>query len=256
MVPFKTPGWYVISLRPQGEHAALRRAAARHGAGVLALSPWRLRGRDDDATRSDLQRALDCTRVLFTSPAAVRFAARLQPLRARGGQVWIAVGSGTAAALRRAGIDRVVVPERMDSEGLLALPTLQALQGDAIGLVSAPQGRDLLATQLRERGAPLRRADVYERVVVALPASALARLRRLPAPAVIALSSGLALQQVLTQLPADLRARFQALPVVAASARLAELAREVGFANVHRAAGPRPAQLASAAAGLSSRGFR
>ena len=32
------PAWYVISLRPQGGHDALRRAARRHGAGLLALS--------------------------------------------------------------------------------------------------------------------------------------------------------------------------------------------------------------------------
>ena len=40
---------------------------------------------------------------------------------------WIAVGSGTGDALARAGIDGVVTPIRMDSEGLLALPCLQAV---------------------------------------------------------------------------------------------------------------------------------
>src|SRR3546814_11351261 len=34
-------GCYVISLRPVGGHAAIRRAAATPGARVLALSPWR-----------------------------------------------------------------------------------------------------------------------------------------------------------------------------------------------------------------------
>ncbi|RBH28516.1 uroporphyrinogen-III synthase, partial [Xanthomonas oryzae pv. oryzae] len=34
--------WTLISLRPSGEHAPLRRAVARHGGRVLALSPWRL----------------------------------------------------------------------------------------------------------------------------------------------------------------------------------------------------------------------
>jgi uroporphyrinogen-III synthase len=32
-------GWQLISLRPSGDHAPLRRAAARYGARVLALSP-------------------------------------------------------------------------------------------------------------------------------------------------------------------------------------------------------------------------
>ncbi|MFT4198343.1 MAG: uroporphyrinogen-III synthase, partial [Pseudoxanthomonas sp.] len=96
-------GWYVISLRPQGQHAALRRALARHGGGLLALSPWRLRGRDDAHARQALERALRADTLVFTSPAAVRFGARLQALRARPGQAWIGVGAGTAAALRRAG---------------------------------------------------------------------------------------------------------------------------------------------------------
>ncbi|MEG3193171.1 uroporphyrinogen-III synthase, partial [Lysobacter sp. D1-1-M9] len=50
-----SPEWYVISLRPRGQHDGLRRAAARHGAGLIALSPWRLQARDDDATRAMLR---------------------------------------------------------------------------------------------------------------------------------------------------------------------------------------------------------
>jgi uroporphyrinogen-III synthase len=53
-------GCYVISLRPAGQHEPLRRAAARHGARVLALSPWRLAPRDDAATRAALETALAC----------------------------------------------------------------------------------------------------------------------------------------------------------------------------------------------------
>ena len=74
----------MISLRPRGQHAPLRRAAARHGAGLIALSPWALQDRGDEAVRLALQRALAAPLVLFTSPAAVRAADRLQPLRASG----------------------------------------------------------------------------------------------------------------------------------------------------------------------------
>src|SRR5690606_11964830 len=105
-------GCYVISLRPVGQHAAIRRAAAAHGARVLALSPWKLQRRDDAATRADLRAALTAARVLATSPAAVRAAHALRPLHARRGQRWFAVGAGTAAALRRAGIDGVLAPAR------------------------------------------------------------------------------------------------------------------------------------------------
>ena len=243
------PGWYVISLRPQGEHAAMRRAACNHGARVIAVSPWRLQLRDDDGTRHYLQRALAASRVLFTSPAAVRATLRLQAFKQQPGQHWIAVGSGTGNALARAGIRGVVTPTRMDSEGLLALPCLQELDGQDVALVTAPQGRDLLATTLRERGARLLRADVYARIPVALSANTLKRLRTLEAPAAIALSSGAALERVLALLPPEITQQWQAMPVAAASPRLLQAAQQAGFNDVALAQGPRPRQLLAALAG-------
>ena len=240
------PGWYVISLRPQGEHAALRRAAAAHGARVIALSPWKLRLHTDDAARAALRVALDAPRVLFTSPAAVRAAAALLEFQPRPDQSWIAVGSGTARALRRAGVECVQSPARMDSEGLLQLPALQQLTGIDVGLVTAPEGRGLLAASLRERGARLLRADVYAREPIALSPSAMRKLRALRAPAFLALSSEGALRHVLAQAPVDLLAWLRAAPVAAASERLQRIAREAGFAEVELAEGPRPHQLLAA----------
>ena len=121
-MPAALDGCYVISLRPVGAHAAMRRAAARHGARVLALSPWRLSGRDDPATRRALRAALAAPRVVFTSPAAVRHARALQALHARRGQVWCAVGAGTAAALHRAGVDEDARPAAFAQIGQESVP--------------------------------------------------------------------------------------------------------------------------------------
>ncbi len=244
--------WYVISLRPQGQHAALRRAAARHDARVLALSPWRLQLRDDPDTRLALQDALRAQRVVFTSPAAVRSALALADLQRQPDQHWFATGSATARALRRAGIQAVQSPARMDSEGLLELPGLAELDAVTVGLVTAPDGRDLLAPELRERGARLLRADVYARVPVPLSPAVLQRLRGLQGPACIALSSGGALQQVIARVPADVLQRLRRLPVAAASARLQRSAQAAGFADVELADGPRPQQLLA----VMSRRFR
>ncbi|WP_024868940.1 uroporphyrinogen-III synthase [Pseudoxanthomonas suwonensis] len=242
----RPPAWYLVSLRAHGDHRALRRAAARHGGGLLALSPWRLQPRTDETSRKVLASALRAPVVLFTSPAAVRAAAGLQPLQARAGQHWLAVGAGTAAALRRAGIANAIAPARMDSEGLLALDALAA--PERVGLVTAPGGRGLLAPTLVERGAVVERADVYERVPLALPAAAVARLESLDAPASIALSSEEALRLVLAQLPPSARAALQRMPVAAASQRLADRAGELGWRRTVVAGSPRPAALAAAAA--------
>ncbi|MGH8026873.1 MAG: uroporphyrinogen-III synthase [Pseudoxanthomonas sp.] len=242
------PGWYVISLRPQGGHASLRRAAAAQGARLIALSPWRITLRGDEQARQALALALSAPRLLFTSPNAVRAAAELLRLARKPDQTWIAVGSGTVAALRKAGIDEVDSPARMDSEGLLELPALKALAGIRVGLVTAPEGREVLSSALRERGAEILRADVYAREPVALSARALRKLRMLDAPAALALSSGGALKQLLDRVPNDLLRQLQSQPVVAASARLQQLARDAGFAEVELAEGPLPAQLIAAMA--------
>ncbi|HVI59633.1 MAG TPA: uroporphyrinogen-III synthase [Luteimonas sp.] len=241
-------GCYVISLRPVGGHAAIRRAAARHGARVLALSPWKLVAHDDRATRDALRAALAAPRVLATSPAAVRAARALQPLRRRRGQQWFAVGAGTAAALRRAGVDEVAAPARMDSEGLLALPGLHGMRGSAVGLLTAPGGRGLIAPALRRRGARVLRADVYERVAIAPSPRAVAALRALAAPVWLLLGSGEALAHLLDALPADAAAALRRARVAAASERLARLARDSGFARVAVAASARPGDLLDAAA--------
>jgi uroporphyrinogen-III synthase len=237
----------VVSLRPVGDHAAMRRAAAALGLRTIALSPWRIAVRDDPDTRRALRAALQAPVVIATSPAAVRAAATLAALRTRRGQHWLAVGSATAAALRRAGIADPQAPERMDSEGLLALPVLQDVRGREIGLLTAPGGRDRIAPTLASRGAQVRRADIYAREPVTPAATALARLRALRAPLLLPVSSGEALLTALAALPADLAARLRGARVLAASERLAALARDAGCGEVRIAAGPRPRQLLAVA---------
>ncbi|HEY0333606.1 MAG TPA: uroporphyrinogen-III synthase [Stenotrophomonas sp.] len=235
----------LISMRPVDGHAALRRAAARHGLRLLAVSPWRLQPNDDEASGQALARALAAPVVVFTSPAAARAAASLMPLRPPAQGRWLAVGEGTARALRAAGVPGVAWPPRMDSEGLLAMP---ALSGDGpIGLVTAPGGRGLLAAELERGGRQVIRANVYSRVPITLAQALLQRLQALASPTVLLLSSAEALQRVMPQLPPGVAARWRAQPVVAASQRLAELAREAGFAQVRCAQGPLPAQLVAAA---------
>ncbi len=242
--------WCVLSLRPRGQHAGVRAAAARFGARTIALSPFAIEPRDDRATRAALKQALLANGVLYTSPNAVASAAALQALKARRGQQVLAVGSGTRRALHRLGI-AADAPDRMDSEGLLAMPQLADAAGRRIGLVTGAGGRDRLAPALRQRGAEVLRVDVYARVPLALPPKQLATLAgalATPRQVLLPLSSGEALRQVWGALPTALRKPFARIAVVAASARLAEVAREAGFRRIAIASDARPAALLRAAA--------
>lgn len=240
-------GCYVISLRPADAHAALRREAARQGARTFALAPWRIAQRDDADTRAALAHALAADVVVFTSPPAAAAAAALQPLWARAGQPWLAVGAGTARALARVGVAGVQSPARMDSEGLLSLPALTAVDGRSVGLVTAPGGRGVIAQTLGNAGADLRRADVYVREPTPPTPARIARLLALPDPWLLPLSSGEALTRTLAALPEPALARLRRAQVLAASERLEALARDCGFAWVERATDARPASLLAAA---------
>ena len=241
--------WCVLSLRPRGQHAGLRAAAARYGARTLALSPFAIEPRDDAPTRAALKQALRADIVLFTSPNAVALAATLQPLNVHRGQRVLAVGSGTRRALQRYGI-AALTPRRMDSEGLLAMPELAGIADRRVGLVTGVGGRDRLAPALRKRGAEVLRVEVYARLPLPSSPPALEKLRiALMAPrcTLLPLSSGEALQQVLAELPGPLRKPFSRCAVVAASARLADAARAAGFRRIAIAADARPASLLRAA---------
>jgi len=240
-------GWYVISLRPSGEHAAVRRAAAALGAATFALSTLRLSALDAGADR---RRALACPIAIATSPAAARFAfAAPVPPRPRG-QRWFAPGPGTAAALRRRGVEAVEVPATgHDSTHLLALPALADVRGQRIGLLTAPGGRELLAPTLAQRGAQVVRADVYRRDPRPPSPARLAALAALPPRSALLVSSAEAFEALWNALDASGRAALRRRPAIAASARLAALLARHGFARVATAGSASPgAMLASLAA--------
>ncbi|WP_331713354.1 uroporphyrinogen-III synthase [Noviluteimonas gilva] len=224
----------------------MRRAAARAGMGCVALSTMRIVVCGDAKTQRRLRDALAAPRVVFTSPNAVRAAASMGSLKRKRAQQFFAIGAGTAAALRRAGVDDVHVPARADSDALLAMDALQDIAGMRVGLVTAPGGRDRLEPGLRARGASVLRADVYAREAQAPSPRAFAALRAARGRWAIALSSGEALRTLVEHAPADLVAKLRAARVLAGSPRLADEARALGFRDLRLAEGARPADLVAA----------
>ncbi len=245
-------GWSVVALRPQGQHAALRRAAAVRGARLVALSPLRVEVLPVSvATLVALQAPLR----LFTSVAAVRAVADHPALPPRRGQHTLAVGKTTAAALHRAGVTAVEVPERQDSEGLLALPTLARGAGRALGLITAPGGRGVLGPTLQARGFEVRVAAVYRRLAQRIPEGRWRALHGLRGRVAVVASSLEAVDALWAQAGETERARLQRWPWVVPSARLAAHLHALGL-RATVAAGPQPAHLLDAVPTRRSRTLR
>lgn len=247
--------WYVISLRPQNLHAGVRKAASALGARCFAMSPLRLRPLD---AGRDLAQALACPRILATSPAAVRMAHAQHPLDNAKDKTWLTVGRGSARALHRLGIQRVLVPENgADSSALLAHPELQDIHGQRIGLITAPGGRGLLEKTLRERGARLAVAHVYRRETCAFGKARIAALATLPETTALMVSSGEAFEAAWRQFESRMQETLRRRPAIASSQRLAEMLVQNGFVTclVARDASPK-SMLAALAAHVSSGRFR
>ncbi|GAB3787309.1 uroporphyrinogen-III synthase [Dyella agri] len=239
-------GRVVVITRPAGTAAALARRVRACGGVPLLLPGLSLRGTTDEASlRTQMRAALSDQLLVFTSPASVRFAAALVPLRTRA--TVLAVGQGTAQALRRHGVS-AQAPSRQDSDGLLDLSATQALRGKRVALVGAPGGRGVLREQLAARGARLRELQVYRRVPPRLGRRHAEAVLALPRSARMLLSSAEALQNLVDLLPAPALARLRAAVVVVSSARLAQAARAAGFTRIVQAGSALAGDLLEAAA--------
>lgn len=239
-------GRVVVITRPAGTAAALARRVRGLGGVPLLLPGLALRRvADEDMARGQWQEALQGDVLVFTSPAAVRFAAALAPLRTEA--VVLAVGQGTARALRRHGIRMPLAPQQQDSEGLLEHPALRDLHGRCVGLIGAAGGRGLLREQLAARGAQLHELHVYRRVAPRLDRRHVDALLQLPSSAQVLLSSAEALHNLQRLLPPAAWARLSAAVAVVSSERLATVARDSGFARIVLAASALSADLLDAA---------
>jgi len=96
--------------------------------------------------------------------------------RALSGATVAAIGPGTAAELARGGIRADVVPPRSIAESLVEALRETPVEGRRVLVARAAEARDVLPDALRERGAEVEVAALYETVAEPLSDSARARL--------------------------------------------------------------------------------
>ncbi len=219
-------------------HAAgtLSRQLRRLGAEVLPLAGYRLVPADNPAvTQQQVAVALRAEVCIFSSPAAVTFAARIAALCPGPNSCVVALGQATAHALQHHGIRQVLIPIRQDSEGVLALPELALLRGHSVAIVGAPGGRGLLRQALTKQGAKLLEAWVYVRIDPRIRAAQRRALRALCQPCYTLLSNVESVQRLQAVLGPKDFSHFRQAIVIASSARVADAARQAGFSTIHLA---------------------
>jgi uroporphyrinogen-III synthase len=144
-----------------------------------------------------------------------------------------AIGQATAEALALAGLPVDLVPESgFNSEALLAMPQMQQINGQNCLIVRGAGGREELATTLRSRGANVEYLDVYKRIIPGIDSSQIFLLLAQDKLDVITITSGEALQNLLTMLSKEYHQRLLAVPLVVISDRIRQIAARMGFERI------------------------
>jgi uroporphyrinogen-III synthase len=236
----------VLVTRPAHQAERLCALVEARGGRAIRFPALEIRDPRDPAAAHDLLRAANAfDLLLFVSANAVERAVPHlpRPLRpALGG-----VGEGTARALRAHGLEPALIPTTSaDSEGLLALPELQAMRGQRVLIVRGEGGRALLGDGLRARGAEVHYAEVYRRALPAVdPAPLLAAWPR--RVQVVVASSREILDNLVVLLGEAGRPLLAQTPLVVVNERTAAHARALGLRRVTVAGGPGDEALVAAA---------
>jgi len=224
----------VLVTRPEGQADDLCERLRSAGFTVtreplLALEPLAVL----PPARRRLVEALDhFQHCIFISRNAVRFGLPLLSgywPRWPAGLACYAVGDSTAAALREAGLSVHTPGQEMTSEGLLALPALQAVDGQRVLIVKGEGGRQALREALGSRGASVSELACYRRVAPAVDGAALAARLLRESVQLILISSGEALANLTALLKPRETHKLADITLVVPSPRVAQEAVAAGW---------------------------
>ncbi len=173
--------------------------------------------------------------AIFISPNAV--AKAMNRIRARRtlppGLAIAAIGKGSARALREVGVSQVIAPEgRFDSEALLALPALADMAGRRVVIFRGEGGRELLAEELRRRGAQVEYAECYRRARPTADAGPLLHLWARDELDAITVTSAESLHNLFDLVGKLGQQWMRKTPLFVPHERIADAARGLGLAQV------------------------
>jgi uroporphyrinogen-III synthase len=235
----------VLVTRPISQSKALCDDFMALGAQVMSLPAIEIRAVDQllgkESTMSTqvewINRLTDLDFAIFISPNAVKFgtslifAQRNIPDKLK----LVTIGKASADKLFQCtGRSPDIFPsDEFSSEALLALKPLQkeSINGKNILIIRGNGGREYLADELKQRGARVEYAEVYQRCLPQVDEKSLAKIWCSEPPQIVTITSAEGLKNLL-QLAGN---RYQGLlcntPLVVVSQSMISFARELGFSN-------------------------
>ncbi|MFO6424467.1 uroporphyrinogen-III synthase [Motilimonas sp. KMU-193] len=156
---------------------------------------------------------------------------------------YYAIGANTATQWQQLANIVARYPLQADSEGLLQMPELSAVAGHKVLLLKGNGGRDLIASELSQRGAKVIEIGTYQRQPITLNAAeTVAKWQHDEINSVI-ITSGEILSALLNIVPKSERNWLFQLNLIVISQRIAKLAQAAGFTQIRIAQGASPTAL-------------
>lgn len=234
-------GHRILVTRPAEQAAELAGAIEAAGGTALRLPLLEIVPRQAQQIGADVDRMLPADIVIYVSPNAVRYGFAWHPKAA----ATAAIGPATRAELGLCGVARVICPGTgFDSESLLAHKTLANVSGKMIRIIRGQDGREVLGSTLRERGATVDYLATYLRRPRQVPDSEIrqleSRLRRGEISCITVMSDA-TLDSLIAVLPFAERGLLRQTRLVTPSIRVLKNIREVApGVPATLAPGPRP----------------
>jgi uroporphyrinogen-III synthase len=152
---------HIVITRPVQQAHNIQQALLEHRAEVVLFPVLEIEAIEViDIPTIDL---FDC--LIFISPNAVKYAQRYLNTSQLRTKTIAAIGKKTADSLQHYGIQTDIVPaNRFTTESFLQLPVIQTVEAKRILIFRGRGGRELLAETLRQRGAKVQYAEVYQRI--------------------------------------------------------------------------------------------
>lgn len=227
-------GRRVLLTRPKHQAKPLAEALIAAGAKPIVLPTLEIAAVSDIDKRCNQLLSTSFDWFIFVSTNAVTHAL---PVFAGAGLKCspglLAVGQTTASLVQKhqsqLGGGEVILPkDGTDSESLLALPCLQSVKDQRVGIFKGQGGRTLMADTLKSRGAEIMTFDVYQRLCPNYDEEIINGLWEAEPPEAIVITSVEALEN-LYAIMSKFSAELCATPLVVVSERIRNRSEALGF---------------------------